>query len=152
MDGNQHLHWVRQNRARKHRDQRIAGPVTRLVQGVVLPAAQGIGELAERLAPLVDDGFREHCRVSLADRRTLRVNVTDAALAYSMRGRWLAKLRSALAEPGSGPRISRIVFAFGTEGFRVPPPGAGGSHTGGGERPSGAGWGHHGRHPGADRE
>ena len=111
------LEWVRRNRAKTDRARPVGGAVERLVGQIGGKGTIAACSAAEAIADAVDDEFRTHCRVFVADGRRLIINVDHAALVYPMRIRWLSPLRKAL----SRSRLpDAIAFEFGNAGVSVP--------------------------------
>ena len=109
------LEWIQANRSKRNRMCHVAAPIRRIARRIgALGDAQAAEAIAARVAGVVDDAFRTHCRIALPDERTLVVSVDRPALVYAMRAQWLYRLGEAL----SGVR-RRIVFEYGSAGARL---------------------------------
>ena len=96
--------------------------MARLVDGLDDKARAGVRDAANSLSALVDEDFREHCRLTPGTGDRLMVNVDHAGLVYPMRAKWLPLLtRELLAGHRSGGARS-IVFAYGRDGIAVGKP------------------------------
>ncbi len=109
------LKWVQANRAEKSRAC-AAGDLVKRVAEQVLQGAYGAAEdAAGRLSEIVDDEFREHCRVVECRGGVLRINVDEPAWGYVMRQRWSSRIRQVL-----GYRVKNVLFEYGDTGVRIP--------------------------------
>ena len=70
------------------------------------------------LNEVVDDDFREVCRIAVVGRR-LVVNVNRESLVYPMRMRWQVPLTDVLARYRSRLGLHGVVFDFGKAGVRL---------------------------------
>lgn len=117
MNQDTQLEWVQRNRSRKSRVQPLGVWAERVVSQVDADGLTAARSMAHALSPLVDEQFREHCRVARVGRRRVIIHVDDPALVYQMRMRWVPALRSAR-------RIGSLWFEFGTSGVTLPPAGS----------------------------
>ncbi len=93
----------------------VSAPIERIAPRIGALGDTQAGEaIAVRVAGVVDDAFRAHCRIALPDERTLLVSVDRPALVYAMRAQWLNQLNEVL----TGVR-RRIVFEYGSAGARL---------------------------------
>jgi hypothetical protein len=109
------LGWVQANRSKRNRACHVSAPIERLARRIgALGDAQAAEAMAARVAGVVDDTFRAHCRIALPDERTLLVSVDRPALVYAMRAQWLNQLDEVLSDVRR-----RIVFEYGSAGVRL---------------------------------
>lgn len=124
MDSRRSLEWVQSNRARINRAHKVGAPIRQILTEIEVSGFAASRELADMLSSIVDDEFRQHCRITVAGRR-LRVQVDRESLVYPMRMRWHVPLRDVIAGQRRRSGMKEIVFEFGCRGVRLPQPGAG---------------------------
>ncbi len=122
MQRDDQLEWIQRNRAKRSRGRTAGSLVKDLAEHVYKSGVGPAEEVAGRLALLVDDGFREHCRVAEVRGGRLLIHVDAAELVYPLRVRWQETLREALPTLCKGRRITRVVFEYGTAGQRPTDP------------------------------
>ncbi len=114
------LKWVQTNRSGKDRVRPIGTRVERLVEEVLRGTRNKLAEqLASVVACAVDDDFKLHCRLCMAEHGVLIVHVDNPVLVYPMRLRWWSVLRESLSRITGTCRIGRVVFRCGSAGVRV---------------------------------
>ncbi len=115
MQSNTQLGWIQANRSKRNRACHVSAPIERIAQRIgALGDTQAAEAIAARVAGVVDDAFRAHCRIALPDERTLLVSVDRPALVYVMRAQWLNRLGEVLSDVRR-----RIVFEYGSAGARL---------------------------------
>lgn len=119
IPGDQRLEWVQRNRGQKRRVdrvERIGGRIAQLVE----QGTQAVAEARDVVAvihSLVDDAFREHCRVSVAPGSKVVIQVDHPVRLYAMRSHWHLPIRKALTQAGWVGSRNRIAFQVGTSGI-----------------------------------
>lgn len=113
------LDWIQQNRRRTPRARSAGGLMARLVDGLDDKAWAGVRDTANSLSALVDDEFRNHCRLTPGTGGRLTVNVDHAGLVYPMRAKWLPLLTRELVAGHRGYGVRSITFAYGQDGVAV---------------------------------
>ena len=123
MDADCQLRWIQKNRATYDRA-RSVGPLFQQLAECV--NEEGVlYETASILAHVVDEDFRRYCRIGGLRGATLVIHVGYAAMVHPMQLRWLGKLSEVLRSVRGRIRITRIAFAFGGGGVRIPATGGG---------------------------
>jgi hypothetical protein len=111
---NAQLGWVQANRSKRVRWCHVSASIERVAQRIsAMGDAQATETIAARVAGMVDDAFRAHCRIALPDERTLVISVDRPAMVYAMRAQWLNRLGEGL------PGRRRIVFEYGNAGTKL---------------------------------
>lgn len=118
MAGDDQLRWIQRHRVRPERAVALASALDRWTARACDRSLEASLRAAAQLAAVVDDTFREQCRI-LLDRGTLTVYVQDADLLFSVRTEWSAPLQS-LARAGGLAGVSRVHFQPGDGGVAVP--------------------------------
>lgn len=113
------LDWIQRNHRRKPRARSVGGVVARLVAGLDNASRVGVRGAAAVLSGLVDDDFREHCRLVMGTGNRLTVNVDHASLIYTMRARWLSPLTRALVTDHRADGVRSVGFAYGRDGVAL---------------------------------
>jgi hypothetical protein len=113
------LLWTQRNRTRTERGRSAGALVTHLADGLVSGEIASVKAAAARIAPLVDDEFRRHCRVASADGGLMVVHVDEPGLVGAMRLRWSGPLQAALAGSKSRRGMRRVFFDWGRAGADV---------------------------------
>ena len=122
MNHDRALYWVQHNRTPRDRTQNAAAGVSRLVEDLVGPRWQSAMTAAgEACARLVDDEFRNRCRLALSDARTLTILVDAPAMVPVFRRRWEREILRELSALRGRFHITRVNFEFGAAGLAVPP-------------------------------
>lgn len=116
------LDWIQRNRRRSPRARSAGGLMVRLVDGLDDKARAGVRDAANSLSALVDDDFREHCRLTPGAGDRLMVNVDHAGLVYPMRAKWLPLLTRELVAGRRSGGARSIAFAYGRDGIAVGKP------------------------------
>ena len=119
MQSDHQLESIQRNRTKTSRVRTAGSLVNNLAEHVYHSGVGPATEAAERLAPLVDVAFREHCRVAEARGGRLLIHVDQAELVYPLRVRWQETLCRALPTLCPGRRIRRVVFEYGRAGLRL---------------------------------
>lgn len=115
MSDESRLQWVSNNRRRESNAKRIGSQIAGLVESLerdALPVEAAVACLAE----VVDDEFRELCRIERIENGVLCVGVAEASATSNLARKWSGKLRKALP---AKLKIRRIAFAYGTRGYRI---------------------------------
>ena len=119
MDIEYMMHWVQRNHSATNRVVRAGAVLKDLAERTYTDAFEPAAEAASRLAGLVDEEFRRHCRVAEVRNGQLLIHVDTAELVYLMRERWHNLIREALPSICRGRSVSRLVFEFGSAGVCV---------------------------------
>jgi hypothetical protein len=109
------LEWVARNRKRESSVVSIGSTMAGLVERMereTLP----VEEVAARVGEIVDDEFRDLCRIEGIEQGVLRIGVAEANATASLTRKWTGRLREALP---AKLKIKRIAFAYGTRGYRI---------------------------------
>lgn len=121
MNPERSLYWVQHNRTPKDRTQNVAAGVVRFVEHLLGPFARGrMTAVADSCARIVDDEFRDCCRLALTSAQTLTIVVNAPAMIPMIRRRWEREILRELSALRGGMRVTRVNFEFGTTGMTVP--------------------------------
>ncbi len=113
------LKWIQANRTRRDRTRRVGEMIERLVEQAAGTGAEEASRVAAIVADLVDDDFRQCCRLVFGEEGVVVINVDHPTLVQPMRQRWLVSLREAMVGRRTPTRIRRIVFAYGEVGVML---------------------------------
>ncbi len=89
----------------------MAGLVERMAEDSV-----AVEEAVARVGEIVDDEFRELCRVEGIEKGVLRIGVLQVNATSSLSRKWAGRLIAAMP---AKLKIKRIAFAYGTRGYRI---------------------------------
>ncbi|MBI4717046.1 MAG: hypothetical protein HY763_04520 [Planctomycetes bacterium] len=115
------LEWIQRNRARRERATAI-GRLAEEMGKAATVAHTDLRAAAEALSLLVDDEFREHCRLSSPEHGTLVVCVDQPTRVFAVRARWAECLRRALRKRGGLANFRSLSFEWGDKGMSLPAP------------------------------
>lgn len=115
MSDGSRLEWVSKNRRRESDVKRIGAQIAGLVASLERQALP-VEEAVARVAEVVDDEFRELCRIEGIKNGVLRVGVAEVSATSNLSRKWSGRLREALP---AKLKIRRVSFTYGTRGYRI---------------------------------
>ena len=118
------LEWIQQNKRRTPRARSVGGLMARLAERLSDKGRALLRDTATSLTEVVDDDFRNHCRLTLRADGRLTINVDHASLVYAMRAQWLPLLTRVFVTEKPGRCVRSITFSYGLDGIAVGKPGA----------------------------
>ena len=122
MELDERLLWVQRNRWRTAQTVQLGPLVQRLIKQVCAPDPLArVAHAADVLAGVVDEEFRNHCRIAGIKQGTLIVHVDHPGIVYALRGRWRVSLLEALGTIRGRAAIQQVIFRFGSDGWRIGP-------------------------------
>lgn len=119
MDDEAPLRWVQRNHTQGGAEMPAGEIIAGLLKGKWAADTERLAEVGARIARLVDEDFRDHCRLAGFNQGVLTINVDSPGLVSQMRLRWLRPLRRALLSRSRNSRVSRLVFAPGSVGVAI---------------------------------
>ena len=116
MDDEAQLRWVMRNRSRSDRARPAGAVIARILKEKWSADAERLATVAADLDALVDEEFRDHCRIAGLNNGVLTINVDDPGRVSAIRHRWLTPLQAAMSSRGTDSRVGRILFTVGSTG------------------------------------
>ena len=122
MQLDERLQCVQRNRQRTARSVRLGPLVQRLIKQAYAPELLApTSHTADLLAGVVDEEFRNHCRIASVAHQTLVLHVDKQGMVFALRARWTTPIEKALDHLRGRAAIRRVVFQIGVEGWRINP-------------------------------
>ena len=122
MKLDERLLWVQKNRWRAAQTAQLGSLVQRWMKRACAPERLApVAHAAELLAGLVDEEFRNHCRIAGMEHGALIVHVDHPGMVYALRGRWRIPILEALGTMRGQAAVQGVVFRFGCDGWRISP-------------------------------
>ena len=116
------LRWVQRNRRRTARTVQLGPLVQCLIKQAYVPdRLVPASHVAELLTGVVDEEFRNHCRIVSIEHQTLVLHVDHPGMVYALRARWRIPILKALGHLRGRAAIQRVVFQVGVEGWQINP-------------------------------